>query len=493
MTLIPFRPATASPGLAARARSSPAAGERAGIARPALAACAALFAACASYEARPLVPDAELASLRAIGLDELQIEYVAPATPSDRGPAHFDPRDGLDESELASLALAINPELRAKRAEIGEAQALLVTAGLLPNPEIGAFLRPGIAGTSGTSVGIDALFELLKPDERPAKRAVAEARLDVVRAGIAADELRIVAAVRRARIAVLAAEHSARLLQQESKLREDAVALVRKQRELGETSEIALALVELDRTSVQRALRDSQGAVERDRRSLAALLGVPPTLELPLAGSGSDLAFLVHPDVTDEEIDARLLAGNPELQARAAEYRHAEQDLRLAVARQYPGLAIGPSYEKDAEGSEELGLGAILELPLFDQNQGGIAEGAANREHARALYVATLHDVRARAFEARAQLRRARSDIDLQQREVLPLVQRTESLFAAALSARELSVFEWLAVRARTIQVRGDLLDALTRYATAAVDLDSATGTRLVAVLTRTSDDDNPR
>src|SRR5689334_9635332 len=158
-------------------------------------------AGCASYTPRPLDPAGELARLSALEPGALAIEYAQPGAAAARTPRAFDPRDGLDEAELAALALTINPALRARRAEVGEARALLVSAELLPNPDLGAFVRSGVGGSSGTAVGLDAMFALLRPDERPARRALAESEVDAVRAGIAADELHLVAQVRRARIA----------------------------------------------------------------------------------------------------------------------------------------------------------------------------------------------------------------------------------------------------------------------------------------------------
>ncbi len=447
--------------------------------------CAASLAClgCVSYSARTLAPADELALLRASNLAELRIEYSvagAQAAPDLRA---FDADDGLDEAELAALALTLNPGLRAKRAGVGEARALLVSAGLLPNPDLGAFIRSGVGGTSGTGLGLDAMFALLRPDERPAKREVAESQVELVRAEIAVEELGLIALVRRARIGVLSAEQALRLLEQELAVRTEAVTLVRRQRELGEATELALSLVELDRTTVERGVREARASTERERSGLNALLGVPPTLELGLAGSGVDLVFTIGQDLSDAQIDARLISDSPELRARAADYRQAEAELRLAVSMQYPGIQLGPTYEKDIEGSEGLGLGASIELPLFDRNQGGIAAKEALRERRRFEYVAALHELRARAFEARADVRRARAEVELEQRDALPLVQRTEALFEAALRAHELSVFEWLAARSRAIQARRDLLDALTRYASAVVDLDSAVGAPLVAVV----------
>lgn len=442
-------------------------------------ALALLGAGCATYSPAPLEPASELQRLDAVDLGTLRIEYASAGADAARV---FDVGDGLDEFELAAVALALNPALRAKRAEIGEVDALLVAAGVLPNPDLSAFVRGGIGGATGTGFGADLLFNLLRPGERDAKRGVAGARADVVRAEIVTAELRLVSDVRLARLGVLAAEQSRRLLEQELALRDETVSLTRRQREAGEGTALALALAELDRTGIERQLRDAAGAVERERHALNAALGVPPQSVLNLAGNSADLALTLVPEPTDADLDARLLEGRGELGVRTAVYREAEEELRLAVARQYPHLALGPSFERDVEGSDGLGAALSLELPMFDRNEGEIAQKTAERERRRAEYAAALHEARAQAYEARAQLHRARADVEQQQAEVLPLVQRTETLFAEALRARELSILEWTTVRARAIQARRDLLDASMRYAAAAVALDSATGAPFVAV-----------
>lgn len=445
----------------------------------------AITTGCASYKPQPLVPSEELERLRSVRLDSIRIEYVKSGHNAES--LSFNPLDGLDEAELASIALTINPALKAKRLAIGEARAMLVSAGLLPNPDIGAFVRRGIGGATTTAFGFDALFGVLRPDERPAKRAVAKAQIEIARAKIVTEELRLVSQIRHSRIAVLSAEQEVRLLEQELTIRDSAVTLVKQQRELGEATEMVLVLAELDRTSVQRQVRDAHSTAERERRALNALLGIQPTIDVKLLGSGSDLVFTIVDDLSDDAIDNRLLSSRIELREREANYQLAEQELRLAIAKQFPRLGFGPSYEKENDGSEGLGLGASFEIPFFDRNQGDIEAKFATRDRKRAEYVSTLHELRAKAFDARARLRRARTVIELLQSDVLPLVQRGETLFESALRARELSIFEWMTVRSRAIQARRDLLNALALYADAAVDLDEATGVPFVTVLTETT------
>jgi outer membrane protein TolC len=333
---------------------------------------------------------------------------------------------------------------------------------------------------------------LLRPDERPARRAVAEARMATTRAQVALEEWRVAAEVRRARIKVFATEQATRLLEQELALRDEAVTLVRRQKDLGEATDLNVLLIELDRTGVQRKLRDSTAALERERLALNEIVGVPPTYELPLTDLGKPLEFLIFDDLSEDEVDRRLLAARFDLRASASSYQQAEQELRLAIARQFPGVRLGPSFEKDVEGSKGLGIGGSFEIPLFDRNQGEIALKVAARERARAEYAALLHELRARAFEARASLERAREEVEVEQRDVAPLIERTEALFEGALRARELTVFEWITARGRALEARGNLLDALVRYTSAVVDLESATGMPLGSSATQRNMEKEP-
>ena len=53
------------------------------------------------------------------------------------GPGQSEPTGGLTMEQAAAFAVARNPQLVARRAEIGVSQARLVEAGLLPDPSLG--------------------------------------------------------------------------------------------------------------------------------------------------------------------------------------------------------------------------------------------------------------------------------------------------------------------------------------------------------------------
>lgn len=440
---------------------------------------AVFVAGCVAYDPAPLDPDAELAALRATTLAGLAVTHARPGEGLD-ATAAFDPANGLDEREVVAVALTLNPALRLKRLEAGEAQALLITAGLWPNPEVGVSWQPGIGGAPGHTMEWNLLVDLLQPWRRSARVDAAAARVDQVKAGVVAEEWRVVREARLRRLDVLAAEQTVALLTDEVALRERTLDFARRAREAGERTQLDVSASELDLAEVRRERRRVETDLEAARRALNETLGLPPSYAIRLAESGKPLAVTVFEEVADEELERRLLAGRFELRALEAAYRRAEHELRLAVASQFPKLDLGLGLDREGEGDRFLGPTAELEIPLFDRNQGEIAEKLVARDRARAEYVTALHRVRAEAYEARGQLQRARVEVEALDREDLPLVRSNQQLTERAFRARELDVFDWVLAQERALRARRAYLETLVRYQRGVVEVETATAMPLV-------------
>ena len=445
---------------------------------------ASTLAGCATYRPEPLDAATELRSLRDRDLAHFVVERAKPGAETEASESNFDPTDGLDEAEVVAVALTLNPELRAKRAEVGEAQAALITAGLWPNPEVGLGVRPGIDGSSGTVIEADALFQLLWPGERDARKKVTKARSEEVRAEVVGEEFRVVAEVRQQRLAVLAADRTVALFEEAVDLRQRALDLVRRQREIGEATVLATSATELELAEAQRDLRQAKFQFDSEQRELTRLLGLPPEYRLNLTGLGNPLTITVYEEVTDDDLDRRLLAGRLELRAKAAAHRQAEQELRLAVLQQYPRLGVGPGFERELEGGKSLGLALSLELPLFNRNQGEIAEKRAARDRIHAEYAALLHRLRAEAFVARAAVRTSKGEVEAQEKDILPLLRRNQELFEGAYRAREINIIDWITAQQRAVEARREHLEALVHYRRSVIQLEAATGRPLSATAT---------
>ena len=114
---------------------------------------------CAWYTPAPLEPDEEWRALQRIRLTDLVVSSPEEVAPGGGAFPAFDYSDGLSSEEAAGLAVVMNPTLRASRHERGIAEGQLVTAGLLPNPEIESiWLFP--SGPISWAGEVNALFDL---------------------------------------------------------------------------------------------------------------------------------------------------------------------------------------------------------------------------------------------------------------------------------------------------------------------------------------------
>lgn len=448
--------------------------------RPSAAILAASFVSgCVAYEPKPLVPADELATLRRRSLETFAVDHAEAAIATPAHAAPFDLSDGLNEEEVVAVALSLNTSLVAKRFEAGEGRALLVSAGIWPNPQVGLGVRPGAAGAVGYTVDADVLFALLRPGESDAKIDVAAANLDRIRLEIVAAEWRVVAETRRRYLAVLAREQQMALFDREVAFREILFDLSKRRKTAGEGTDLDISLAELELAEVRRDQREAAFQIDVARRELNQVLGLPVDAHLVLSASGQPLHFRVYTEVDTAEVDRRLMEGRFELRAAEAAYAKAESELRLAVAGQFPRVSVGPTYGRESEGTHYVGFGISVEVPLFDRNQGPIAEAEARRERARAEYAALLQELRGAAHGALALVRRAHAEVDAQERDLLPLVERSRNLFERAFQNRDIGVFEWVSVQQRMLKVRQGYLDALISYQNAVLEFEATTGLSL--------------
>jgi outer membrane protein TolC len=81
------------------------------------------------------------------------------------------------------------------------------------------------------------------------------------------------------------------------------------------------------------------------------------------------------------------LRSRPDILGALADYSASQAALQLQIAKQYPDIRLQPGYQFD-QGDNKWSLGMVVDLPIFHQNQGPIAEAKARREEAAARLVA---------------------------------------------------------------------------------------------------------
>ncbi len=166
--------------------------------------------------------------------------------------------------------------------------------------------------------------------------------------------------------------------------------MVSKRRSVGENSGPDVDAAVLASTQARADLAAAQSAQQDALAQLASAIGVPVAA---LDGAQFSLDEFgtapSAPPAADAQRDA--IFHRADLLASLAEYAAAESALQLEVAKQYPDIHLGPGYTYDT-GTHKIGFGlAGITLPIFDQNQGNIAQAEAKRNEAAAR-TAALQD-----------------------------------------------------------------------------------------------------
>lgn len=415
---------------------------------------------CTSYRADPLDPAAELAAFTRRDLTSATATLPATTT------------EGVSEDLLVAIALRQHPDLAIVRARRGLADAVLIEAGLWPNPEISLAVR---GGSPGMTADLDLLAALLRPGERAARRTAAEAGQREALAEVAQAEWRVVADVRRARLEIIAAVARQRAASDTAALTRRVAEGLERRHALGDATDLDLATARADAAAADRALRESAATVAAHERALNRLLGFPTTVAVPIAGRNDPLAMVDAAGVVPSDSATEALHGRWDLAGAHAAFDRAEQELRLAIAKQYPALRIGPSASRDGDGTTIGGVLA-LELPLFDRNQGGIRAAEATRDEMRARYQALLQETLGQVADATAELRQGAADLAAIDADLMPAARRALDLADRAVQVREMGLIDYLAVRRVWLDAQRARLDAVTGAHRAQIALDAALG-----------------
>ena len=302
-----------------------------------------------------------------------------------RDAADWPPRE-WDFDMLTLAAFYYHPDLEVARADWGVARAGIETAGARPNPTLS--VAPGLNLTTPEPSPWIPVATLDVPIETAGKRgkriAQAQRLSDSARLNIAVTAWQVRGRVRASLLDFSAAQQRAALLQDQISMQEQIVRLMEQQVQAGAAagSEIVTFRIALQKARLDLAEAQRQRAEARAALAQSLGLSVRALEEVQL----SPVFPEPTPDgLTTPEIRHTALLGRADIVAALADYAAAEASLQLEIARQYPDVHFGPSYEYD-QGDSKWSLGLAVELPIFNRNQGPIAEAMARRTASAARF-----------------------------------------------------------------------------------------------------------
>jgi outer membrane protein TolC len=156
-----------------------------------------------------------------------------------------------------------------------------------------------------------------------------------------------------------------------------------------------------------------------------------------------------------------------------ARYAAAEADLQLEISKQYPDVQIGPGYTYE-EKNNFFTIGLSTTLPLFNRNQGPIAEAEARREEAAAAFSEKQAQVIASSERALALYIAALKELAEADQSLRKLQDAQFQMMQQAVRVGEEDQLGLNGVRIESSVVARTRLDALARAQSALGDLEDA-------------------
>jgi outer membrane protein TolC len=279
--------------------------------------------------------------------------------------------------------------------------------------------------------------------------------------------------VRTALLNYLLASRTLESFRSEEKVREDQVNILEQIFSAGGISRqrVDLARIELSKTHV--AIITAEGQVSEAKAVLSAAVGLPVAALQSADFSWPKIDAPPSPEsLSAEQVQREAVLNRLDVRRSLAQYAAAEAGLQLEIAKQYPDINIGPGYTYE-ETHRFFTLLASTTVPLFNRNQGLIAEAEARRKEAAAAFLERQAQVIAKSERALAvytaalkELTEAESLRKLQETQLQIIQQAIRAGVDTRLSLDTVEIQSWVLARAR--------LDALLRAQRALGEMEDA-------------------
>lgn len=385
-------------------------------------------------------------------------------------------RRPLTAERAVQVALLNSPELQARFEEIGIAQANLIEAGLLTNPNLGLSVRFPDRAPSGTNVEYSVAQNLIQLFLRPLRLRLAEGQLAEAELRVADEILKVVAEVKTSFYTAQATQQLLDRLQALSQTTETATEFTQRLHDAGNASD--LDLTNQESASEQSHLEIAQTELElrRDREKVNRLLG--------LSGDEINWTMVDHlPEISSAEISPRALESRAieqrlDLQAGKMHLDSLAQALALRTRTRYlpAEIKLGVDTEREPDGVRVTGPTLDLELPIFNQGQGEIARLTAEYRQAEAELESLAINVRSEVRAARAQVLAAREMTSYIGQKLLPTRARALRLTLEQYNYMLKGAYDLLLAKQNEIAAERSYIESWRDYWVARAELERAVG-----------------
>lgn len=384
-------------------------------------------------------------------------------------PIPLPPVGGADDKRLTlaeaeTLAIGYHPAVREAAAQVRAAQGKWVQVGLAPNPTIGyAGDEIGLGGTAGKQGGFIGQ-EFVTAGKLGLNRLVAVQEQQAAEQRLARTQLQVITTVRILYFETLVAGRSVALARQLSDIAGQSVRVSEQRLKALDVPRTALLQSRIESESALLVQQQANERYDAAWRRLASVVGI---------GQRSDLEDVLTrplPDLDFATTRERLMQQSPELAELWFAVERARAASRRATAGRVPNVNVQAGMQHDNETQDTIAnVEVSIPVPLFDRNQGAIAQACGELAAAQAALEGKQLELDERLSIAIRDYRTARERVAKYAGTVLPAAQETLDLVNAGYKQGELDYLQVLTVQqsyaAKNLSYLQDLETAWTQWA----------------------------
>lgn len=392
---------------------------------------------------------------------------------------------GLTLRDALERTLTSNPELTAYQYVLKAQDGRITQSGLKPNPTLSGSLE-NVLGTGEVrsfrsaelSLSLSQLIEL--GGLRSKRVTVARSERDLLEADGHVQRLDVVAETARRFVAVVSQQQLHALTHQAVELAERTSAAVERRVNAAKSP-----LAERDRAAValERARNEDAHAeheLKTARYELAASWGATePDFETIAAD------FYTLPSVADYTALLADLENTPDITRYLTEARLRDSEITLAMASRRPGIEVGVGIRRlQASGDTALMFSVGMPLPVYNRNQGVIAEAEARRSGADADRTAALVKARTALFGYYQELLDRRREVEALSTRAVPSAESALKSTEYAYERGRYGYIEFVDAQRELLAVKRDLIASAAQYHLTLIEIERLTGTGLTTART---------
>ncbi len=386
----------------------------------------------------------------------------------------------LSLREALARTLQSNPDLAAYQFVLKAQDGRIDQAGYKPNPTLNSTLE-NVLGTGENknlkaaelTIGLSQLIEL--GGLRGQRVAVAQSARETLETEGHIARLDVLAETARRFVSLVSQQEEHQLTHLAVELAEKTAGTVERR-----VSAAKSPLAERDRAAValERA-KTADAHAEHElmsaRYDLVASWGaVRPDFELAAA----DLYAL--PTIADYDQLLTALENTPDLSRYLSESRLHDSEIKLALASRNPGVEVGAGLRRlQVTQDTALVFSFSVPLPVYNRNQGLVAEAEARKQGAAAQRAAALVKARAQLFRGYRELLDRRNEVTSLRERALPRMEAALKATEYAYERGRYSYLELVDAQRELLAVKGSLIEAAAQYHLTLIEIERLTGTPL--------------